>query len=86
MFRKFLSIFAAIVCLGASQAQAETNILFIVDGSNSMWGQIDEKAKVETARETLAAFRRNWWLEFTGVLRQFTDVVIPRYCENLGFE
>lgn len=35
-------------------AKAETNILFIVDGSNSMWGQIDETAKVETARKTLS--------------------------------
>jgi len=35
------------------QAAADTNILLIVDGSNSMWGQIDQKAKMETARETL---------------------------------
>ncbi len=38
----------------ATPAQAETNILFIVDGSNSMWGQIDNKAKMETAKTTLS--------------------------------
>lgn len=35
-------------------AHAKTNILLIVDGSNSMWGQIDKTAKVETARKTLS--------------------------------
>ena len=43
----FVSVFVPL------QAHAETNILVIVDGSNSMWGQIENKAKVETARETL---------------------------------
>ena len=42
------------VLVGAGSAQAKTNILFIVDGSNSMWGQIDSTAKVETARKTLS--------------------------------
>jgi len=37
----------------AGTASAETNILFILDGSNSMWGQIEGKAKIETAKSVL---------------------------------
>ncbi len=48
----FLISFMAVFILPVS-AQAKTNILFIVDGSNSMWGQIDNKAKMETAKTTL---------------------------------
>ncbi len=44
-------------CLAAglttSIAQADTNILFILDGSNSMWGQIGGKAKIDTAKSVL---------------------------------
>lgn len=54
MLRRPLSIIVALACLGATQARAETNVLFIVDGSNSMWGQIDNTAKIETAKETLS--------------------------------
>lgn len=54
MFRKFLLSAALIIGLSVSQAHADTNLLVIIDGSNSMWGQIDSKAKVETARETLS--------------------------------
>jgi len=48
----------ATVCLAAvltcmSAAQARNTVLFIFDASNSMWGQIDGVAKIETARETL---------------------------------
>lgn len=38
--------------LTASPAPA-ANVMFILDGSNSMWGQVDGKAKIETAREVL---------------------------------
>ena len=34
-------------------AKAETNMLFIIDASNSMWGQVDGIAKIETARGAL---------------------------------
>jgi hypothetical protein len=33
---------------------AETNMLFILDSSNSMWGQIDGTAKISTAKSVLA--------------------------------
>jgi Ca-activated chloride channel family protein len=37
----------------SSIAKAETNIYVILDGSNSMWGQVDGTAKIETALSTL---------------------------------
>ena len=33
---------------------AETNMLFILDGSNSMWGQVEGVAKIKTAQDVLA--------------------------------
>lgn len=49
-----LKLCCAVILLGAaSTAHAETNILFILDGSNSMWGQVDGTAKIETAKTTL---------------------------------
>jgi len=33
--------------------QAKTNIFFILDGSNSMWGQIDGEAKITSAQNVL---------------------------------
>ncbi len=35
------------------KAQAESNMLFILDASNSMWGQVDGVAKIATAKEVL---------------------------------
>ena len=37
----------------AAPAMAETNMLFILDSSNSMWGQIDGTAKIATAKSVL---------------------------------
>jgi len=34
-------------------SSAESNMLFILDGSGSMWGQVDGVAKIQTAKETL---------------------------------
>ncbi len=48
----FASAFLA-AGLIAGTAEAETNILFILDGSNSMWGQIDGTAKIDTAKSVL---------------------------------
>lgn len=48
-------IFAcSMAVFGAEKAAAATSdILFIVDGSGSMWGQIDGVAKIQTAKETM---------------------------------
>jgi Ca-activated chloride channel family protein len=44
-----LSVFFAI----PSTVSAATNMLFIIDGSNSMWGQVDRVAKIKTAKKVL---------------------------------
>ena len=36
-----------------SAALADTNTMFILDGSNSMWGQVEGVAKIETAKQVL---------------------------------
>ena len=42
------------VCLAVpALSSAETNMLFILDGSNSMWGQVDGVAKIVTAKDVL---------------------------------
>ncbi len=52
--RKFLAIFSSVLFLVTMPIQADPNLLVIVDGSNSMWGQIDGVAKIETAKNTLS--------------------------------
>jgi Ca-activated chloride channel family protein len=49
-FKAFLV--AGLLGSGAASA-APSDILFIVDGSGSMWGQIDSIAKIETAKSTM---------------------------------
>ena len=51
----FLAALVLLAVSGAPEARAEgSDILFVLDGSGSMWGQIDGVAKIETARETLS--------------------------------
>lgn len=38
---------------------AATNVVYILDASNSMWGQIDGTAKIETAREVMSDLLAN---------------------------
>src|SRR5690606_35210266 len=45
----------ALCCFVAAQAQAGERTIIVLDGSGSMWGQIDGKPKLEIARETLAS-------------------------------
>ncbi|MCP3874135.1 MAG: VWA domain-containing protein, partial [Desulfobacteraceae bacterium] len=40
---------------GSIPCFASTNILFILDSSNSMWGQVDKIAKIATAKKVLKA-------------------------------
>ncbi len=52
---RFRNSFAALLAalglgLVTAPAQAATNVVYILDASNSMWGQIDGTAKIETAR------------------------------------
>jgi len=45
---------AAIALAVPKPGFAETNMLFILDGSNSMWGQVEGVAKIKTAQDVLA--------------------------------
>ncbi len=45
---------AAIVLVGTAASHAASNMLIILDASNSMWGQVDGIAKIQTAKEVLA--------------------------------
>lgn len=44
---------AAIAALAGNAAAAPSDILFVLDGSGSMWGQIDGVAKIDTAKKTI---------------------------------
>jgi Ca-activated chloride channel family protein len=48
----------ALLCL-AGAAQASEQAIIVLDGSGSMWGQINGKPKLEIARETLATVLRD---------------------------
>jgi len=53
--RKILAMCAGVMMgLSAMAAEAADRAIIVLDGSGSMWGQIDGKAKLEIARETLA--------------------------------
>lgn len=47
--------------LGAQQA--DENVVLILDGSNSMWGQIEGVAKIAIAKEVLASMLDGWQSE-----------------------
>ncbi len=46
---------ATVVIISPTSAQQTPNLLFILDASGSMWGQIDGTAKIVTAKEVLIA-------------------------------
>ncbi|SMP37096.1 vWA domain-containing protein [Roseibium denhamense] len=52
--KKALITATAISCMSAAAQASSTDILFILDGSGSMWGQIDKVAKITTAKDTLS--------------------------------
>lgn len=50
-----LTAAALLACLAPTQAPAASkNLLFILDGSNSMWGQVEGVAKIQTAKDVLS--------------------------------
>ncbi len=54
--KAFLIVGVTLLLLGAVQtlsAAPQKNVMFILDASNSMWGQIDGKAKIEIAKDVL---------------------------------
>ena len=46
--------------LGAWPALADENVMVVFDGSNSMWGQIDGRSKVEIARGVMENLLGEW--------------------------
>jgi Ca-activated chloride channel family protein len=52
-FFGFICVILAFPCV-TGRARAETNLLFILDASGSMWGQIEGVAKIQTAKDVLA--------------------------------
>lgn len=52
-FVRSVGLISAMAMSGASAHAASSDTLFILDGSGSMWGQIDSVAKIETAKNTL---------------------------------
>lgn len=53
------SVFAFGLLLPVSGAGASTNVVYILDGSNSMWGQIDGVAKITTAKAVMSDLLAN---------------------------
>ncbi len=49
----WLALVAMLIALAASPTGAETNLVLVLDGSGSMWGQVDGTPKIQTAKETL---------------------------------
>ncbi len=47
------TLLLSLLILWSGAAQAQTRLLYILDASNSMWGQIDGTAKIDTARKVL---------------------------------
>ncbi|MEQ8346604.1 MAG: VWA domain-containing protein [Sneathiellaceae bacterium] len=43
-----------LAAMAPAPAAAATNLLFVFDASNSMWGQVNAVPKIQTARETLS--------------------------------
>lgn len=58
MFRSLFIGLAANLSLIAAAATAETILVF--DASNSMWGQIDGRAKVDIARDAVQRLTQTW--------------------------
>lgn len=56
MIRVVQSMTAVLTVLMAASAsaRADTNLMFILDASNSMWGQTDDVPKIDTARSVLS--------------------------------
>jgi Ca-activated chloride channel homolog len=52
--RQFAAIFATLAAVGSGALADAPRTIIVMDGSGSMWGQIDGRAKLEIARETVA--------------------------------
>ena len=57
--RIYLTLLLAILC-APLPAQAEKQVVLVLDASGSMWGQIDGKAKITIAREVIDGILQEW--------------------------
>lgn len=78
------AIALASLIVPATAKADNSNLLFILDASNSMWGQVDGKAKIETAK---SAFEK-----LTSDIPDTVDVALAAYghsdkesCQNIEF-
>ena len=61
-FLLFVSVFFLFIT-NPSNANAANKAIIVFDASGSMWGQIEGKAKIDIARNTLGSLLKNWeWL------------------------
>lgn len=65
MIRLYFSLFLLMLCTAVSFAQQASQIpnnrvMMILDGSNSMWGQIDGTAKISIAKEVMTNLISDW--------------------------
>ena len=47
------------LCTGA-RADPQANVMFVLDGSNSMWGQINGTAKISIAKDVMTDLITDW--------------------------
>ncbi|MFK5997861.1 MAG: VWA domain-containing protein [Rhodobacterales bacterium] len=63
-FRAFSAFFTALLLsfplATMATAQARENVMVVFDGSGSMWGQIDGKAKIAIARDAIKEMVNSW--------------------------
>ncbi|WP_420408279.1 vWA domain-containing protein [Hoeflea sp.] len=43
-----------------ARAESQSNVMFVLDGSNSMWGQIDGTAKISIAKDVMTELITDW--------------------------
>ena len=55
MYSTRLFVAGLALAFAASPAQAKSRLLFVLDSSNSMWGQVDGTPKMDTAKSVLGA-------------------------------
>lgn len=57
---KSIPLMSALLCSASFALMAEERAMLVLDASGSMWGQVDGKAKIEIARESLKTLLASW--------------------------
>ena len=56
----FAALFCATTVPATAEPDAKSDVMLVLDVSNSMWGQIDGVSKIEIAREVIADLMLDW--------------------------